>query len=429
MPKKVMKLGELVSKKRGNGEMTPNNEPPPPNVAPGAPSRQVQVAVPVRREYTPEQQKMNDLLERQRISPLKDGEGKITDLTGVMDRISADGFQDLFDDAANPEQAKILLFFYARKLFAEDDPRRISEITRMLSPPTNGAETRLRARILRLIRLDSDVLTPSGHAHTLAWKSMATEYGLVAGEHGCNIFSSHSVKMMQRVQHGQNCFLHASVVTQAYKVQAPNPVENSQQMVDICKFVRQSYSCEKLLNFLDDKGGDSRDTLTTILYNKETRNIQGDVAMSTEFNTSFTSEGVTSCPLKDLLELHGPALVSMFRLEKRFYQRNDNIDNAQPELSFFDGELIRTAANDKTRHAMVLVGTRLVGDEWRLLLQNWWPNMQFVEVSREYFLSCEAVLTFVDGVQDKIPERYDRCNASYAEAEMEGGDIHQLVLG
>ncbi len=48
------------------------------------------------------------------------------------------------------------------------------------------------------------------------------------------------------------------------------------------------------------------------------------------------------------------------------------------------------------RHAMVLVGMRRLKNEktWRLLLQNWWPGMQLIEVSCETFASSGAKVHF-----------------------------------
>jgi hypothetical protein len=46
-------------------------------------------------------------------------------------------------------------------------------------------------------------------------------------------------------------------------------------------------------------------------------------------------------------------------------------------------------------HAMVLIGGRRVKGKLWLLLQNWWDDMQLVEVDADYFAGCQATLSFV----------------------------------
>jgi hypothetical protein len=392
------------------------NAPTPPNDAPGAPTQVDPV-------YTPEQRA--EFLEEfhvYKVSPPKDSNGQIVGcLTDIKARILADGFEPQFNDHGKPcDVRRILLFLYARKFLVNDASRRKSEVQRLLNP----GDAALRNRILRVIRIEGDVRTSTGDAHTPEWKRIATHYGLKPEEHGYNIFTSQAVQMMQRVQHGRSCFLHAPVLTQAYKVQISNP-DGPLQMVDICKFVRQSYSCEQLLNYLKDQGGDSRGALSAILCIYScTMNLAGTTAITDAFNTTSSENGPSSCKLKELLALHGPALVSQFRLEERFCCEPN--DNDQPELRFFDGQIAEDM--EESRHAMVLVGMRYIEDRWRLLLQNWWSRMQFVEVSSEYFINSEAQLTFVTNDQSTIPERFDRCNALYAEANVEGADIPEVVI-
>jgi hypothetical protein len=53
--------------------------------------------------------------------------------------------------------------------------------------------------------------------------------------------------------------------------------------------------------------------------------------------------------------------------------------------------------NKDEYHAMVLLGFRIdwtTKKKW-LLFQNWWPNMQLVEVSDEYFENAGGNLVFV----------------------------------
>ena len=66
---------------------------------------------------------------------------------------------------------------------------------------------------------------------------------------------------------------------------------------------------------------------------------------------------------------------------------------------------------------MVLIGTRrdsVTGKRW-CLLQNWWPSMQFVEVSEEYLKRCQAVVYFVESAQNAIPAKIPTSKSLIAE--------------
>ena len=62
---------------------------------------------------------------------------------------------------------------------------------------------------------------------------------------------------------------------------------------------------------------------------------------------------------------------------------------------------------DQERHAMILIGARKKGKKTWLLFQNWWSDMQVVEVSQDYFENSDACLTFVKGEVSQEPYSYD----------------------
>ena len=45
---------------------------------------------------------------------------------------------------------------------------------------------------------------------------------------------------------------------------------------------------------------------------------------------------------------------------------------------------------------MVLIGVRKYKNKYNFLLQNWWENKYFIEVSPEYMHHCGAQITFID---------------------------------
>jgi hypothetical protein len=119
-------------------------------------------------------------------------------------------------------------------------------------------------------------------------------------------------------------------------------------------------------------------------------------------------------------------------LEQRF--QGFRQDDAQhPILPFFQGRVQHeyfldngALTEDKILgkvkyHAMVLVGMRRVDHKWRLLLQNWGYEMQFVEVSAEYFGSSGASLVWLREKQAKIPDKVPILCSVHAETFTEDG--------
>jgi len=76
----------------------------------------------------------------------------------------------------------------------------------------------------------------------------------------------------------------------------------------------------------------------------------------------------------------------------------NNDENAENESSQ-DG-----ARKIEGTHAMVIIGGRYEGRKLWLLLQNWWTDMQLVEVSAEYLKNCGALITFAEQEIDFAPE-------------------------
>ena len=84
-----------------------------------------------------------------------------------------------------------------------------------------------------------------------------------------------------------------------------------------------------------------------------------------------------------LLNSYGPALVSGFAVAKEFI----GIDwqhLGEYKVKKFEG-----------RHAMALVGYRIVDGKKRYLLQNWWKDKPYVEVDVDYLLSSKATIHFI----------------------------------
>ena len=69
---------------------------------------------------------------------------------------------------------------------------------------------------------------------------------------------------------------------------------------------------------------------------------------------------------------------------------------------------------------MLLIGGRSEvgghGDvKFFFLLQNWWADRFFIEVSAEYLYSSEATISFVEEEVQEIPEGFVCTNSPYSE--------------
>ena len=124
--------------------------------------------------------------------------------------------------------------------------------------------------------------------------------------------------------------------------------------------------------------------------------------------------------LFEQLELYGPGLIHYFAIEENFKNASGVDGDGNVHLECFGGTFAMT--ENMERHAMVLVGMRKVDGEWKLLLQNWWPNLQLVEVTPEYMASSGCYLVFVTKTLLSIPSEFGRCDHEYAEAYIPGTD-------
>lgn len=128
--------------------------------------------------------------------------------------------------------------------------------------------------------------------------------------------------------------------------------------------------------------------------------------------------------IKEKIDKFGPALVSCFYVRDGFQDNKATDPAGQKILPFFGPDHVVKPSKDDKMHAIVLVGARQMRDgSWRFLLQNWWPNMQFLEVSPQYFENSNAFLHWVMEEQTDIPHEFERCNSLYAEASLEGADV------
>jgi len=106
------------------------------------------------------------------------------------------------------------------------------------------------------------------------------------------------------------------------------------------------------------------------------------------------------------LRKYGPLLVCRFEVYDDFYN-NNHIHHGPNVGTKFEGY-----------HAMVLIGVRTdsKGNIF-YLLQNWWPQKQFVEIDEPYLKICQPALFYVETPQNSIPTQFSSYSFKYAENE------------
>ena len=209
---------------------------------------------------------------------------------------------------------------------------------------------------------------------------------------------------VQRYQRSKLCYLHAPSVVQYYAIEGycrKHGLTNNHTMIDIAFHIKKNYDNKGLeKHIFDNDGGNSGKMLREIL--------QPGSALK-------TVEDLDDCEtVRRNLALYGPALVSNFMIHADFIE-NDAVRK-------FYGSF-PSGSESKGRHAMVLVGYKIVGETTVFLLQNWWLKKQFVEMDWEYLRSCEPKLIWVvtdqasipDGMPTKIGSWVETCDAEFLD--------------
>lgn len=363
-----------------------------------------------------------------RVSPPQRGHGnatKIAEYPDIVASMKSDGFAHYI--GTNSDAERILFSMYGRNYFPYDKDRRVRDL-KMMIDPKNYEEVHKRA--LQFVNLDGDKTLeyeveydcpnyPEVYTKDkLKWKSLTMNYGHGEGEMGWNAFEDFSSRWIQRVQLSGNCFLHAPVVLTSYLVTGSDDIE----VIDISKYARASFDCEKVSRLIVVGDGGSS-------YAEFKKMVQQDV-IDCGFERNLTDNIFAcecNCPsaLLHQLKTLGPALVQCFMVDEHFKNRTVTIaEDGTFELPYFAGRIDDPQKCDL--HAMVLVGMRNVEGEWRVLMQNWWPRLQLVEVSAEYFISSQAELVFARKQPHRIPKEFERCDSAYAEADVPGRDSNEL---
>lgn len=394
---------------------------------------------------TPPNAKRMRLAPKLKISPPRYLNEETLDRTELMTLedietvVAMEGFGDHWDD----HQA-VLIFLYGRK-FCHDHAlqKRKDKIREILNSATAD-------RILRIAAKDGDTdlllekelseqpvafpgaspaegiptRTTQKNPYSL-WigsvEDWAQSYGAVT------ISSKFDVQLVLRRQFSTNCFIHAPGVLQGYLVQ--KGAKSFHGMIDLTKFIRDFAEDDLLASLvLTDNGGMSLDLLEALLPgcpklesyrlrdpNQVKKKEKGDL-------------------LKKILESfneHGPALISECKLDQNFLdfeqvEKNKDDPFDKYEIPCFDD--YKPTSKPGT-HAMVLVGFSDKGDDYSFLLQNWWSDLQFCEVTFNYLMKSKAKVTFCCTEQQGFGRGQQLSHLKFAEAKFQDrGDGYHREL-
>ena len=208
-----------------------------------------------------------------------------------------------------------------------------------------------------------------------------------------------------RKQNSGLCYLHAPIVLEHYLIAISSVCTNA-SMIDIGLYEANLLDGNNLENFLlKDEGGGSKKTLQDICR------LKVDELHNVCLPSPDSSIYVSSCDEILHKVADAPALVSCFTVYDEFLL---------PGKCSYDGVPIEDDNKKYDRHAMVLIGARKSADQkYFFLLQNWWENKYFVEVSGEYMSYCGGIVTFVKKAVYRTANFFETYQSDYAETSVD----------
>ena len=197
---------------------------------------------------------------------------------------------------------------------------------------------------------------------------------------------------------GGLCYMHAPAVMQHNLVTLHSGGEHH-EMLNVAKYIVEFFSADMIYaHVVKDTGASSDTFLKNIMGLKARDTLSLSIpARATEaaaiiIDAEFAAEEAERAA--EALKICGVGLVARFKVEPAFQGT---------EVSFTANALQDEAIG---LHAMTLVGHRENDGQHLFLLQNWWKEKQFIEVSAEYLAAADARITFVGKEVTEIPKEF-----------------------
>lgn len=225
-----------------------------------------------------------------------------------------------------------------------------------------------------------------------------------AKSHRSSILNGIVTYIIQRVQYGRHCFLNAPLTMFIYLL-----LMNSGQQVptqDLRAFVLCNLDGRDFFDFIDGLGGYSKQVIEMLV------GPQADIFTISE---KEFSQGIVT---KEFLAEHGAVLVSGCKLFPEFCG-GSNVDYTGVQYKYMDAIPIDSSIKAEN-HAMLIVDET----DGTYLLQNWWKNAQFLEVSKAFLLSRKCSFHAASSFKGvtSMPKSVSTKLWLYDEASNEGDD-------
>ena len=287
------------------------------------------------------------------------------------------------------EDNTAVIFLYAKGInntytgAASGEPVKMFDL--LMNPP-NEHWQQCRGRLEGIMHKSGDNTADETPSAVMSFDSAVTKMPAWRTESAFIFHERNHINVVQRWQRSGLCYIHAAEVVQYYLVALH---DKRAGMIDMAKMIRQTFHPKDLeTHIFSDQGGSSYNMLKRILMPNSI--------------ISATHLSLAGSHLKEF----GPLLISLFEVHEDFSDKNQLSFDGKPEGKFIG------------HHAMTIIGHRKddEGKEW-FLVQNWWPQMQFIEVSAEYLEACGATLYYVKTPQTEIPKAFPVQHHMFAENE------------
>jgi hypothetical protein len=379
---------------------------------------------------------------------------KMRDVENSLKAIRKDGFGKYLKDE---QKAKMLVFLYGRGFYKEKAEKTVRKKKVQNILTNEGASERL-LRVLNS-EGDKDVTKEQKDLfvhNCTALRRYFQQEGACCFSDGMDR-PTRDDDYYFRIQASGNCFLHAPCVMLAYLGQKWN-IENVDAAVDLSKYVRRSFPDEELYAYVvKDSGGNATDHLRRLLRpllgGTETigflsisashlrKNVVDTAKHLRDYGPGLVTEfkvaknfSRASVPKESKNKIGYLQFDGDLKSQGRFVELADGNQEQEAEIEYnlssfqremgggrtlFDSsqepdgstshdpegslrensssDLGPKAGNSYGYHAMVLIGCRTdrVSNKKWLLFQNWWSDMQLVEVSDDYFWAAKGTVAFV----------------------------------
>jgi hypothetical protein len=266
------------------------------------------------------------------------------------------------------------------------------------------------------------------------------------------------ITLKQREQYSALCYLHAPCVLIYYLRRKTDPSYNG--LIEISKYIKNVFSGDMLYSHLfENNGGDSLEMLKFLTTHKNKIHSINTDELSVETFEKYGPLLIHSFLVYDDLCDLSISSHTKQTFRNTFYESTPLIETAQaikqclsfpslcgnsaaiplsPLTSSSSSPSLTPHVHNffpvaqcvpRRKHALLLIGIRKCGSEYRFLYQNWWDRKQFFESDMWYMDMCEAEIHYIKDPITQILDTElvygDFVETCWDTFEVRGTDISQ----